>query len=74
MKVSALRKLLWETLNRNFLNLIDPWLVVGDFNSMVVAEEVSYPGKMDQRRCSGFLDWISEHELVDTGYTGPRFT
>ena len=70
----SLRNLLWETLNRKWLNLIDSWLVMGDFNLVVMAEEVTHPEKMDPRRYSGFVDWIAEHDLVDMGYSRPHFT
>ena len=53
---------------------MDSWLVMRDFNLVVMAEEVTHPGKMDQRRYSGFADWIAEHDLVDMGYSGPHFT
>ena len=71
---SSLRKFLWKDLRKGNLDLTYPRLIIGDFNSFTAAEEVSNPGKLDKRRCTGFLEWIHEHELIDMGFTGPRFT
>ena len=51
-----------------------PWMVIGDFNSVISMEETMSTKKLDQRRCSDFINWISEQGLLDMGYTGPRFT
>ena len=70
----CLRRLLWQGLNQQYMNLNLPWFVAGDFNSVLTADEVSNKGKLDGRRCSGFLDWVSEHQLIDLGFSGQRFT
>ena len=49
-------------------------VVVGDFNSVTSAKETTKPENLDQRRSSGFVSWISEHGLLDLGYTGSKFT
>ena len=49
-------------------------MVAGDFNSVTRAEEVPNEGKLDKRRCVGFLDLIYDLELIDLGFTGPCFT
>ena len=70
----SLRKHLWADLIKSSLDLTDPWMIVGGFNAVVSTDEVSNQGKLDKRRCSGFLDWISEHQLLGMGFTGSRFT
>ena len=49
-------------------------IAVGDFNSVLTVEEVSNKGKLDIRRCSGFIEWMEEHQLLDLGFSGPNFT
>ena len=49
-------------------------MIVGDFNSVIAAEEVSHGERFNKRRCTGFLNWIYEQELIDLGFTGPCFT
>ena len=55
------------------LSCLDPWLVVGDFNSVMTSDEVSTRGAFD-KRSAGFLDWIFEQQIIDLGYSRPRFT
>ena len=70
----ALRKYLWQDLNSEVMEIEGPWLIMGDFNSVSAAEEVSNHGKLDKRRCAGFVEWISDPNLLDLGFSGPRFT
>ena len=65
-----LRKYLWNDLNNNYLNLEDHWMAIGDFNSIICADETSKDRTLDQRRCANFTNWI----FLDMGYSGPRFT
>lgn len=69
-----IRKKLWTDLNKDNHSINNCWMVVGDFNSVTSAEEVSAPESFNQRRSSNFNDWIFREELVDIGYTGPSFT
>ena len=52
----SLRGILWKDLNKLKLNLNAPWISAGDFNAITSAEETSNQGKLDFRRCSGFLE------------------
>ena len=70
----SLRRTLWKDLNKNLIDLSEHWMIVGDFNSVTTAEEVSHGGRFDNRRCTGFLNWIYEQELINLGFTGPFFT
>ena len=56
------------------LNLSNPWVLAGDFNTVVSADEVSQGRIFDARKRAGFRNWIYDHELIDMGYTGPCFT
>ena len=50
-----LRKFLWQDLNLSGIDLLKPWLVVCDFNSIVFVEETSSTGNFDNRKCSTFI-------------------
>ena len=69
-----LRKLFWQDLNFSGIDLSKAWLVVGDFNAIVFAEETPNIGNLDSRRSSAFISWISQHQLIDLGFSGPGFT
>ena len=69
-----LRKKMSRDLNQNSLLLKDPWLIAGDFNIVVDAEETTNPRYLNQKRCSSFIHWIPKHGLIDLGYSGPKFT
>ncbi|XP_021826059.1 uncharacterized protein LOC110766949 [Prunus avium] len=49
-----------------------PWLVLGDFNDIVSADE-KCGGNLDQGGRS-FIDWIDRNQLVDLGFSGAKFT
>ena len=68
-----LRKSLWQTLNLSKLNLAAPWMVAGDFNLVVATDETSLPENIDSRRCTDFMDCITKLQLIDMGFTGPKF-
>ena len=70
----TLQKFLWQSLHLNNLDLSKAWIAVGDFNAIVSAYEMSSSGNMDSRRCSDFTSWISQHQLIDLGFSGSRFT
>ena len=62
-----LRKVLWQSLNCNSMNLSHPLLVT-------LVEKTSNLGNSDSRRCADFNTWIAQHQLIDLGFIGPRFT
>ena len=51
-----------------------PWLIAGDFNSVLTAAGTSNPRKLDQRRNAGFLEWIFDNILLDLGFSGSQLT
>ncbi|XP_038688766.1 uncharacterized protein LOC119987931 [Tripterygium wilfordii] len=69
-----LRKLLWMDLNSEIKDNLDPWMVVGDFNSVVSLEEVSSQAQFNFNRCKGFRDWIFDNGLIDMGFVGSILT
>ena len=54
-------------MNSNVMNLDNPWMVVGDFDSVISMDETSSSKKLDNRRCSDFVTWISEPYAIWTG-------
>ena len=71
---TSLHKRLWARLHQKPNLRTDSWLLAGDFNVVANADELSNPRRWDQRKCSGFNDWIFEHGLVDLDFIGPKFT
>ena len=47
---------------------------MGYFNAIVSTEERSSTSNLDSGRCSAFTFWISQHQLIDLGFSGPWFT
>lgn len=54
----------------NELCIEAPWLLVGDFNYVLRAEERSSDGGA----LSSFMEWVGSKGLIDLGYVGPKFT
>ncbi|CAL1355748.1 unnamed protein product [Linum trigynum] len=66
---------LWQTLLHTSLTNDLPWLLSGDFNAIRTPEErMGTPSDATFRRCKTFNDRINLTELIDLGFTGPRFT
>lgn len=70
----GLREKLWSDLNQEKLGLTKSWLVAGDFNTVMSADEVSNQGTYNERRSKGLKEWVFREGLVDPGYSGPTFT
>lgn len=51
-----------------------PWLVVGDFNDIVCANEKKGGGQVFARKCNKFRENIEDCSLSDLGCNGPKFT
>lgn len=72
------RKKLWRDLtnfNVNHVTPRDPWLVIGDFNSIVSMSEKK-GGRVDPFAASArdFKDFILDNDLSDLGFVGAPFT
>ncbi|XP_031095076.1 uncharacterized protein LOC115999360 [Ipomoea triloba] len=70
----GLRRRLFAELSQHNTRGQDPWLVAGDFNSVVSQDKVSNPESFSLNRCVEFNDWIFREGLMDLGFTGPKFT
>lgn len=49
-----------------------PWMLIGDSNDISDADEKL--GGTRSFHCSRFANWISSCNLIDLGFSGPRFT
>jgi hypothetical protein len=54
--------------------MIDPWLLAGDFNDIMCAEEKRGGVAASTRKCNIFKDRIDVCKLMDIGAMGPKFT
>ena len=68
------RRPLWTNLDRYNENLVDPWLVLGDFNNVLHADERSNGQPVTQYEIRDFQQCCSKLGLVDTGYSGAHLT
>lgn len=65
---------LWNEFSK-LSTLSFPWLIVGDFNSIITNNE--HRGgyfRYYSRKSSFFLDFIDTNNLLDLNFSGPRFT
>ena len=51
-----------------------PWMVIGDFNEILMANEKMGGVAVDNQRCYRFARWVQECKLIDLGSKGPKFT
>ncbi|KAK3221019.1 hypothetical protein Dsin_014989 [Dipteronia sinensis] len=68
----TLKRTMWSYLDaiRRCFKL--PWLIAGDFNEITCsAEKIGGRNKFSN---SGFVNWIDRNEMVDIGFTSPKFT
>lgn len=49
-----------------------PWLIAGDFNELLTADEKF--GGVLECKSKGFKNWVDDNEMIDLGYSGPKFT
>ncbi|KAJ4824931.1 hypothetical protein Tsubulata_024287 [Turnera subulata] len=52
----------------------EPWLIAGDFNSLLGPAEKQGGEPPLPASCRTFNEWIDECQLVDLGFKGPEFT
>ncbi|XP_038688673.1 uncharacterized protein LOC119987842 [Tripterygium wilfordii] len=71
---ATLRKMLWQDLRKEEIGITAPWLLAGDFNSVVSSDEVSSNRHQVHKRCAGFVNWIFDQGLIDMGFSGPIYT
>ncbi|CAL2229041.1 unnamed protein product [Prunus armeniaca] len=49
-----------------------PWLIAGDFNELLTTDEKF--GGVLECKSEGFRNWVDGNEMIDLGYSGPKFT
>ena len=68
-----MREDMWKTLIDLCPSIKAPWLVAGDFNSILFSHEIM--GAMsDRRACSSFRDCVARCNFLDVGFQVPAFT
>jgi ribonuclease HI len=68
------RRLLWNDLKVIASNMNDAWLLAGDFNDIVSADEKRGGAIASARKCNIFKERIDMCNLIDLGAVGPKFT
>ena len=70
----AERCMLWE--NLKLLSILHdlPSALMGDFNEVISEEEKSRGNPICQRRVRAILDYMNECQMMDLGFSGPKFT
>ncbi|WCJ35671.1 DNAse I-like superfamily protein [Euphorbia peplus] len=70
----AFKRVFFDDLRLLSNSVVGPWLIVGDFNCIKVAEEKQGGSARIFDRCASFANWINSLNLVDLGFVGPNFT
>ncbi|CAL8168851.1 unnamed protein product [Prunus armeniaca] len=68
----AKRQKLWDYLSFVGANHNMPWLIAGDFNEMLRFEDKL--GGASLCRLRGFKTWFDNHDMVDLGFYGSKYT
>ncbi|TYG88190.1 hypothetical protein ES288_A12G001900v1 [Gossypium darwinii] len=69
------RRMLSDHLNSVVDSCDEPWLIAGDFNSLLDVSERRGGSATSRNRCAFFSqDFLFNYELRDLGYCGSRFT
>ncbi|CAL8990846.1 unnamed protein product, partial [Prunus brigantina] len=69
---SVKKEKLWEHLNFVASCHQMPWLLAGDFNDILQAEDKD--GGVSLCRLIGMKKWFDANNMIDLGFSGPRFT
>ncbi|KAK9943536.1 hypothetical protein M0R45_009141 [Rubus argutus] len=69
-----LRYLSWQAIKELSDEDSLPWVIVGDFNEILHADEKQDGSRCSERQMRGFRDVVGYADLVDLGYIGSRFT
>ncbi|KAI9070534.1 hypothetical protein K1719_047503 [Acacia pycnantha] len=65
---------IWSILQNIASNMVEPWLLAGDFNEIKSPLEKKGGGRINETRCARFNDWIQDCNLIDIEANGPFFT
>lgn len=56
------------------MNLNYPWLLISDFNE-IASPSAKIGGKIaNKKKMDNFVNFLNKAELIDIGYTDPKFT
>ncbi|KAH9725610.1 putative ribonuclease H protein [Citrus sinensis] len=69
-----LRRQLWDHLDFLARTVHGPWLVGGDFNSILCADEKKGGSTHISGVCGLFKSWFNKNGMFDLNFHGPRFT
>src|SRR5262249_45263837 len=69
-----LRQQLWDGLRELHEDINDPWLVVGDFNTVLSPHERSGGNSFPTQSILDFQSMLHDCNLSDAGYIGSEFT
>ena len=70
----AKRYVLWDNLKMlaSLHNL--PWAIMRDFNKVIAEEEKTRGNPINQRKVNAILDCMDTCQMMDLGFSGPKFT
>ncbi|XP_024042959.1 uncharacterized protein LOC112099735 [Citrus clementina] len=69
-----LRRQLWDRMENIASSIQGPWLIGGDFNSILYASEKQGGVGRNSGVCNLFRKWYDGHQIFDLNFKGPRFT
>ena len=69
-----LRRQLWCRMENIAFSIQGPWLIEGDFNSILYASEKQGGADRNSGVCNLFRKWYDGHQIFDLNFKGPRFT
>ncbi|KAI9075071.1 hypothetical protein K1719_042969 [Acacia pycnantha] len=64
----------WSEISQLASSILDPWVLIGDFNDVASASEKTGGAEANFCRMALFSDWIQQCKLMDLGAVGPRYT
>ncbi|KAI9117634.1 hypothetical protein K1719_011800 [Acacia pycnantha] len=65
---------IWSGLQNIANEMVEPWMIAGDFNEIKSPLEKKGGGRVNETRCARFNDWIQSCNLIDIESSGPFFT
>ncbi|KAH9751258.1 putative ribonuclease H protein [Citrus sinensis] len=69
-----IRNLLWKELEAVARNVSGPWLLGGDFNTILHPSERRGGSPRSTGVCHRFNDWFHRNQFCDLDFSGPKFT
>ena len=69
-----IRNLLWKDLEAVARNVSGPWLLGGDFNTILHPSERRGGSPRSTGVCHRFNDWFHRNQFCDLDFSGPKFT